>query len=1084
MGAYTVPDELLELQTQIREAERRLALAQRSNVRFLSSAPVLYMLGDANAAKTTTVVHSGLDPELLAGEVFRNDAVLPTSVCNFWYTQQGVLIEAGEAVRKHSHLWCALVRRTRPKLLKAMLGVPTPVRAAVICTSCESFFGSNALESLRILARTQNEMLKELSTQLGVDLPVYVVFTKLDRILGFEEFVRHLTTEEVVAPLGVRLPRHPSTSGVYAEQATATVSTALDKLFFNLREFLLEVLSRESEQHSIAAAYQFPRELQKLRNNITSYLVELARPTHLNSVPYLRGIFFTGVRAYTSRQSVSTPAQANTYHEVLASDATQILSLHNHKVKPAVAEPQMITQKVAQFCFLPRLFQQVLLGDQEALEGTRSSRHVHLIKRIGLAAGALALLIWIAGLTVSFIWNLQLERSIERDAESIQDEPALLSVASTSELRRLDHLRSTISQLREYEHNGVPLSLRWGLYRGDAMLTSALQIYFKKFQRLIFDETQRNLTTKLRSLPPTPLPDADYLTTYNFLKAYLITTSLPDKSTVEFLPPILDIAWLEGAHPAGDDRSELADRQFRFYAQELLINNPYHLLPDSAIVTRARTYLNNFGSFERVYRNILSTANQNNSPIDFNRMFPGSAATVSESHVVPGAFTAKGFIQVMEAANHPERFFVGESWVIGDASSPVLRAAALSQQLHTRYAHDYADEWRTYLRSATVVRYRNLDDASNKLRSLSSPNSALLSLIFIASHNTTVADAQIANQFQSVQALVAPDNSNRLIGAGNTNYIDGLVGLGAAISQFNQTPSATTDPTGTQPVLVAATTAISDVSQTAKGFNIDTENHIEQMVTNLLQEPITYVEGSLRGLGSQQLSAASNGFCSALDALSKKYPFSRGSSMDATREDVASLLKPGTGVLWQFYDASLKSQLTQLGGIWVETSTAHPRISPAFLKLFRRLATLSTILFPDGSNTPTLTFSVRVLPAKGIKSITFALDSQRLTGSDASKTFTWSAQSAKGADLIANYGSGSLPLHFSGTWALFRLIDRGRLEQSGPPNRLAYPLDVANTQVVINGTPLTERLEFSGAGASLLVPNYLNGLHCPSQIGR
>ena len=52
----------------------------------------------------------------------------------------------------------------------------------------------------------------------------------------------------------------------------------------------------------------FPRELRKLRNNLASYLVELARPSHLNANPYLRGFYFTGVRAHMVEQMVSAPA--------------------------------------------------------------------------------------------------------------------------------------------------------------------------------------------------------------------------------------------------------------------------------------------------------------------------------------------------------------------------------------------------------------------------------------------------------------------------------------------------------------------------------------------------------------------------------------------------------------------------------------------------------------------------------------------------------------------------------------------------------------------------------------------------------
>ena len=55
-----------EMDTLLRDAEKRLAAAQRAGAKSLDSLPLLYLMGEANAAKTTSVLKSGLDPELLA----------------------------------------------------------------------------------------------------------------------------------------------------------------------------------------------------------------------------------------------------------------------------------------------------------------------------------------------------------------------------------------------------------------------------------------------------------------------------------------------------------------------------------------------------------------------------------------------------------------------------------------------------------------------------------------------------------------------------------------------------------------------------------------------------------------------------------------------------------------------------------------------------------------------------------------------------------------------------------------------------------------------------------------------------------
>ena len=69
-------------------AQQRLAgsaLAGRSRIAGL---PVVLVMGPSGSAKTSTVVHSGIDPELLSGEVERAGAVVPTQTVNVWYGRE------------------------------------------------------------------------------------------------------------------------------------------------------------------------------------------------------------------------------------------------------------------------------------------------------------------------------------------------------------------------------------------------------------------------------------------------------------------------------------------------------------------------------------------------------------------------------------------------------------------------------------------------------------------------------------------------------------------------------------------------------------------------------------------------------------------------------------------------------------------------------------------------------------------------------------------------------------------------------------------------------------------------------------
>jgi type VI secretion system protein ImpL len=369
------------------------------------------------------------------------------------------------------------------------------------------------------------------------------------------------------------------------------------------------------------------------------------------------------------------------------------------------------------------------------------------------------------------------------------------------------------------------------------------------------------------------------------------------------------------------------------------------------------------------------------------------------------------------------------------------------------------------------VKYRNLADAGTKLQMLSNPNSPLLELLFTASHNTAVANQDIAKEFQPAQAVVSPDSVDKLSGPGNTNYVTGLLSLQGAVAQVALDPTAAANPAAVTPIISASTAAHTAASQTAQAFNLDPQGHVDQMVLTLLQEPINNAEEVVRGVGPQQANGGGANFCRAFSPVMAKFPFSPNATVDASPAEVAALLQPGSGSLWQFYDSTLKQLLVQQGSTYVANTSAPMHVSPEFVQFFNRAAGLSAALYPaPGANG--LNFTVHILPSSGIQNVTFSVDAQRLNGIDVSRQFTWSLGSSQEAELSAN----SLQLFQpTGPWALFHIMAQGHIEQSGPEERLAIPLEANHKQIGL------VRFDLSGPNANLLAPGAL-GIRCVSTV--
>ncbi len=282
-----------------------------------------------------------------------------------------------------------------------------------------------------------------------------------------------------------------------------------------------------------------------------------------------------------------------------------------------------------QWVFLSTLFNDVLVKDRVALATSGSSSRVNLLRRVGLGAVVFVGLVCLTGFLVSFFRNRALETNVQEavsDLGSLQT--ATGQAASLNDLQKLERLRGELVTLSDYEDNGAPWSMRWGLYVGDRVYRDSKPVYFDRFRRLLFGETQKRVADSLLALPDKPAanaPNDAYEKAYNDLKAYLITTEPADhdKSTKEFLTPVLMSHWVNG-RDIDNDRKNLAGLQFDYYAVELAKENPFSTGSSKMLIEQARAYLQQFmqesiaftrNSYPRPHRTIVISALMSNIQI-------------------------------------------------------------------------------------------------------------------------------------------------------------------------------------------------------------------------------------------------------------------------------------------------------------------------------------------------------------------------------------------------------------------------------------------------------------------------------------
>ncbi len=1072
-----------EIDGLIREAEARLAAARVEGGAKLNNLPAIFLIGQPSSTKTSTIIHSGLEPELLAGQVFQDNAVIATRTANLWFTKRSVFVEAAGKLVNDPSAWQRLVRRLRPgKLTSVGKGQQAP-RAVLVCFDAETFLKPAAVEAVSAASRALHARLQEVSQALGIRLPVYVLFTRIDRLTFFNEYVRNLSNDEITQVLGVTLPLVKDRSaGVYAEQEGQRLSAAFHDIYYSLCDKRSEYLVRERDAEKLPGAYEFPREFRKLRGGLVQFMVDLCRPSQLAAGPFLRGFYFSGVRPVFVNEPAPAAARPAEKSFESASEATGFFRAGQQNLQQAQPAPQFTgPRKVPQWVFLTHLFNDVLLADRAAMGASGASTQTNTLRRALLVgAGAVSLLLSIAFL-VSYFNNRQLVTSAREAAQGISaGESSGMNLASVDALKRLETLRQSLETLGGYEREGAPWSLRWGLYTGSELYPDVRRIYFNRFHQLLFGQTQAGLLATLQRLPATPGPGDEYGPSYDTLKAYLITTSHHDKSTKAFLSPVLLNRWSANRN-VDPERLQLARKQFDFYSDELKAENPYSTENDAGSVERARRYLKLFGGIDRVYQAMLTEAGKTNPPINFHQVFPTAAEVVIDRKEVGGAFTKGGWAFMQNAFRDPSRYFAGEQWVLGDQGATSVDAAAINQ-LRTRYQDDFIANWRAFLKSGSVVRYQGLKDAATKLKVLGGPSSPLLQLFSLVSQHTTVGAPEVDNAFKAAHAVVPSGSTEQYIGPGNNAYMGGLVDLQISIDQIAGQSGTPNDAAAVQSLNVASA-AKGKVGQMALTFGVDPE---AGTVRQLLEAPIIYVEPLLRSVGPAELNAKGRQLCAQFRPVMSKYPFSPNATAQATVAEVNSLFRPKEGALWAFYDANLPKLLARQGTQFTANSGGTLQLTSAFVGFFNRAAAFSDGLYPGGVGEPRLAYTLKPVPTEGIPNLNqvFQIDGQTLayTGGNAqARQFVWPGPAAHQAVATVKLGGQDVTWSSSdGLWAVFQLFGKAERQQG---NILEWVVRIGRDPALVNGRPLAVRLDVEMT-PPLFQKNYFSGLACVADVAR
>lgn len=1114
------PDEE-RLEAVLAEARKRLAGAQ-GGARRLDNLPAILVLGPPASTKTTAVIQSGMQPELLAGEVYRGDVVVPTDSANLWYADGVVVAEAsGELIEKAGR-WRSLVEKLRPARLRAAFfrGRQAP-RVALLCVGVDEFLKPGAARAIPELARSLRERLVEASQLLGIHLPVYVLFTRADRLPYFDEFTRNLSADEAAEILGATLPlRTFDSSSSYGDGQSRRLTEALEGIRRGLASKRLDLLPRESSEETRQAAYEFPRELGKLADPMQEFLMELCRPGHLGAGPFLRGFYLTGVRAVLvddpSLHAAPTPEPRR---EAMDAGATGVFKAARAQMPESAPQAGRAggPRKVPQWLFLRGVFQRVILDDGNAMGVTTSGSRVSLVRRLFLGAVTAAALVWLVGMTVSLVANRGVHAEVETALRGVEAPPPVQAGGAAgaeaaagaaqgetpegadgapesvgvpedlpvSYLRQLDALGEELDRLRSWEEGRPSLRYRWGLNRGSELLPPVRAAYFERFRELLWDDTRARVAGYLIALPPEPDEDSDYERTYNALKAHLMTTRHPEEAVSGFLTPALMTFGYPGVED--EETAGLLRAQFDRFARELRIDPPFDEPANETLVASTRDFLGEFAARDRFYQALVSGVSAELGMLSILDGDARARSALANDLQMPGAFTREGWRVVHDILDDPESLLVSEEWVVGEQVVSPEERVALAEELGVRYRQDYVRHWRELLATTSVRSFASINQAADALHVLSGNDSPIARVLERTSRNTAVDGDEVRRAFQPVHELVPPDGGEGGGSGAVRDYLDDLMVLQASLDQLQGATGARLEQgviQGERDVGQVRTT----IARLTRDFEREGEARIVgDQVERLLEQPAQFTAGLLGRYESTQaageINAEGRAFCSRFGDAVAGFPFAPGSTSDADIDEVKAFFQPGQSRLATFHDEVMDDLVVRQGGRWEARSGVSPAATGAFLSFYNQAFRVSDALFEASGEGPRVRFFLRVEASERVPEVEVQVDgqSQVYTRTQApTRDFVWEGERAQTARLVAQVDGSSVTVaEGSGPWGVFRLFggaDRWE-DLGGGTHRVTWSVPGAGTQV-------SAEINFAGTGVPVFRSAVLAAPTCVSEIVR
>ncbi len=1015
----------------------KLAKGKRGKA-ALYALPWYVLIGPSAAGKTTAIQNSGLEFPF-GKEGFRG--VGGTRNCDWFFSTKGIFLDtAGRYVTQSEDKpeWFAFLDTLKKNRKRK------PVNGVLVAINIDLIINSGK-DQLFEQARNIRLRIDELIEKLGMNFPVYLIFTKCDLIRGFVEYYGDFSETEREQLWGATLtPKQqfdPDPKSVFEEE------------FNKLSEKLFEIrnvrLSGPLKREQRSRVFLFPFQFKSLMPKLAYLAAEVFQPNPYQDNPIFRGFYFT------------SGTQEGVPLDLAIREIAKLFNL------PESAGEGSAPLSETKSYFIKELLNNVVVGDQNYTAGrTRSAaKKINFSRNAAAFASSAALILLCSFTFIGYNGSSTMLKKIAGTSKTFTGINWSGDLINT--FKKSDSLRSLIVNIKNGAANESFID--FGMDRSKEFSEYLRKLYLLRsenfFTRTIYSDISKELNEYAggKDLPAGEI--------YNKLKAYLLlgdernrldTTKF--KFLTEEFAALLRSRYLNLYPVASSAEKDTLEKLFynyvSFFVSQLKDKDVYAVNNDKLLINLVRNRIQYKPNAETIYAGIIqNAAGQYSSDLTLEKAIGGRySIMMSAGSKVPFIYTQTGWSTYIKKALEEElKNPARDDWVLGKTATNAengygFNSEEMKAKLLNLYCSDYLNTWIRFLQSIRYGNFETVPAASENMKLLSDPvNSPTAIVLKFFSEQLQIFPGMQGQDSarQKSGEFISPDYLNRNLLSEINKYrtfVNGTQGgapgsdLNAVIGQYAALGAVLESIKGGQDlakdyavkVLNRGAVELPTAVRTVKGSAYNLPE-----LQSLFVEPVMLTWKSILSDASQYLNHAWKTKVSDTfnNTLSNNYPFKNNGS-DAPIQDFKDFFRAPDGILWSFFGTELSPFINK--GNWSvnKWEGSGINISNNFIESLKKADLISGTLFKNGNMK--IFFKIKPqLPESNPVSGAKPIVEQVYINLDGTENYYkmgvpfWSEYSWPGGRgtpcarlnvSVHGYGTSETK-SYDGEWALFKLLD-------------------------------------------------------------